>query len=249
MFRHFSLFEFQHNDHTCVFYRSEDVLLEILTPYFKDGLARGEYCFCVQRPEVLHRLVYNLKFLGVDTEKETKRGALDLRTLDEVYFPDNRFEPERMMGLLIKAIGEVRKRGFTGFRSAGEMSWSRAYNEFDKVIDYEKMVDEYYPGKPATSICQYAVNDFSPERLQQAVQSHRMNLTETALNSLHFSMNLEYGHCTAEVVADNFAHDPRYYYVVEVHQSRQLAGWGVASTFAEAREQAAQAAVNFDGTQ
>jgi len=52
MFRQSPLFQFRHGDHICVFYRSEDSLREVLTPYIAEGLRRGQKCFCAQKPYI-----------------------------------------------------------------------------------------------------------------------------------------------------------------------------------------------------
>jgi hypothetical protein len=46
MLRNFPLFHFKHGDHICVFYQSEDALMEVLTPFIAEGLRNGECCFC-----------------------------------------------------------------------------------------------------------------------------------------------------------------------------------------------------------
>src|ERR1700749_4177872 len=93
MFHNSLLFQFKHGDHTCVFYRNEDSLREVLTPYIADGLRRGERCFCAQAPQICKRLVFDLQFLRIDTDSAIRRGALEIHSFDEVYFPNRKFEP------------------------------------------------------------------------------------------------------------------------------------------------------------
>jgi hypothetical protein len=232
MFRRSSLFQFRNGDHTCAFYRSERDLMEVLNPFIADGLRRGERCFCAQKPEVLKRLVNDLRFLGIEPEEEIRRGALVLRSEDETYFPNKRFEPAAMMDLLIASISDAHQLGFASFRSAGEMSWAvEGRNDCDFVVGYEKMVDEYYPGKPAIGLCQYPIDKFAPEVLKAVVHSHRMHIAETATHSNHSSIHLRNGEWLAEVVADKQDNDPRYYYVVQKHRPREVLGWGIAPDF------------------
>jgi|HubBroStandDraft_5_1064220.scaffolds.fasta_scaffold147452_2 hypothetical protein len=232
MFRQSPLFEFRHGTHACVFYRSDDALLEVLTPYIAKGLIQGERCFCAQRPEILKRLVYDLMFLGIDTDKEIKRGALELHTEDDVYFPNKQFEPAIMMNMLVRSIQQARDHGFAAFRSAGDLSWAvRGRNECDNVLGYEKMVSTYYPGRPAIGLCQYPVSDFPAPVLERVLQNHRMHLSDTAPNSYHSSIHIHYDQCDAEVVADKYITNPRYYYVVQRHQPREIVGWGISPTF------------------
>src|SRR5690242_10095633 len=75
-----SLFQFRHGDHLCVFYRSEEALMEVLSPFIAEGLRKGERCFCVQRPEIFQRLEYDLRFIGVDVDSARKIGALEFHS-------------------------------------------------------------------------------------------------------------------------------------------------------------------------
>jgi DcmR-like sensory protein len=243
MFRHSPLFQFKHGDHTCVFYRSEEALFELLTPYIAEGILKGERCFCAQKPEFIKRLIYDLRFLGIDTDREIARGALELHTEDETYFTNNRFEPEAMMEMLTRSIREAQEKGFAGLRTAGEMSWAaRGRDECDQVIGYEKMVEECFPGKAVIGLCQYAMNEFTPDVLNVVMENHRLHVADRAADSFHSSLSVRYGGCSAEVVVDKLMLDPRHYYVVQQQRSREILGWGVAPTFESAIAKAEQLA-------
>jgi hypothetical protein len=232
MFQESSLFQFKNGDHICVFYRSEYELMQVLNPYIVEGLRRGERCFCAQKPETLKRLVNDLRFLGVDVDREIQRGALDLLSEDDTYLPYGRFEPEAMMDMLIRSIEEARKQGFSSFRSAGELSWAvEGRNDCDLVVGYEHLVNEYYPGKPAIGLCQYPINKFPADALEGVVRAHRMQLVETSANSFHSSVHVRNDGWTAEVVANYLSVNPRYYYVVQHREPRETVGWGVAPDF------------------
>ena len=196
MFRHSSLFQFRNGDHTCIFYRSQQELMDVLTPYIADGLRRGERCFCAQKPPILKRLTYDLWFLGIDPDQEIRRGALELQTVNETYLPNDRFEPRRLMDMLIRSIDEAREKGFRSFRTAGELSWAvEGRNLCDHVIGYEKLVQEYYPGRPAIGLCQYSMNRFEPHVLRDVLRAHRMQIVETAASSDHASMHIHHDGC------------------------------------------------------
>jgi hypothetical protein len=235
MFRQSSLFQSRHGDHVCIFYHSENELLEVLTPYVADGIFRGEKCFLAQKPEILRRLVLDLMFLGIDPGKEIERGTLELHTEDEVYFTNGRFEPRVMMDMLVRSIQQAHAKGLTAFRSAGELTWSsRSVGDCDLVVQYEKLVDEYYPGKPAIGMCQYFMEEYPPHFLQEIVRSHRLHLTEPTPDSHFSSLKVRGDNWMAEVVADKFVINPRYYYVVERQQPQEIIDWGIARSFEDA---------------
>ena len=119
------LFRLKHGNHICVFYRDETYLLDILAPYIADGLRNGERCFCAQKPDMVKRLHTALKHIGVDVQREIKRGALEIRTDNEVYLGGGNFDPEAMMQVLETSITDSVKQGFTG-SDYGDGGQSRA---------------------------------------------------------------------------------------------------------------------------
>ncbi len=239
MLRHSSLFQFRHGDHTCVFYRTEDALREILTPFVADGLRRGERCFCAEKSHIARRLVFDLRFLGIDTDEALRRGALEIHTEDDVYLPNNKFEPQFMMNMLLRSMDDALHKGFAAFRSAGELSWAvRGIDRCDQLIDYEKIVDECFPGKPAIGLCQYDINAFAPEVLEAAIQAHRMRLADVSHNPTHSGMAIRHGEYWSEIVVNRHVPNPSYYYVVEHHRPTEVVGWGIAKSFDIATEQA-----------
>lgn len=239
MLRHSSLFQFRHGDHTCVFYRTEDALREILTPFVADGLRRGERCFCAQKSHIARRLVFDLRFLGIDTDEALRRGALEIHTEDDVYLPNNKFEPQLMMNMLLRSMDDALHNGFTAFRTAGELSWAvRGIDRCDQLIDYEKIVDRCFPGKPAIGLCQYDINAFAPEVLESAIQAHRIRLADVSHNTTHSGMAIREGEYWSEIVANKRVQKPSYYYVVERHGLPEIVGWGIANSFDSATEQA-----------
>ncbi|MGA8430152.1 MAG: MEDS domain-containing protein [Candidatus Sulfotelmatobacter sp.] len=242
MLRSSPLFQFKHGDHTCVFYRSQSFLQSVLTPYVTEGLRKGERCFCAQKPDVLRKLLYDLRFLGFDTDNEVKRGALELHTQDEVYFPSGSFEPLLLLELLMRSVEDSLKKGFAGFRSAGELAWA-AHNDrhCDQLIGYEELVNRCYPGKAATGLCQYAIDDFSPNVLQSVLEHHKMHITDgDRLSCSHTSIDVNYAGYTAEIVADQYLIDPKYYYVIQQKRRSDVLAWGVAPTFEHANANAKQ---------
>lgn len=238
------LFHFKRGNHACVFYRSEEALLETLTPYVAEGLRLGERCFCAQKPAVIKRLLFDLRFIGIDTEREIRRGALELHTENEVYFPNKRFEPKVLMQLLMDSVDESVKRGYSGFRTAGELSWAvEGRQQCDQVIAYERLVEDAFPGRAAIGICQYDMRKFSPDILESVLACHRMHVFGAQPGSHHSSMGLGIGECTAEIVADKFVLSPGYYYVVQQRYPREIVGWGIAPDFETATGRAEQLAL------
>lgn len=213
--------------------------MEVLSPYIAEGLRNGERCFCVQKPEVAKRLEYDLQFIGTNVDKALKSGALEFHNIADVYLPNGKFEPEAMIDLLIRTIEDTPRKGFSGFRSAGDLSWAvNGRNECRQVVGYEAMVEECFPGKAAIGMCQYPIDSFPQEVLESILSLHRQQIVEAPFPGSHASVCVSSDYCIAEIVADKFVVKPKYYYVVEQQNHRGLVGWGVAPDFEGASEEA-----------
>src|SRR5258708_34260842 len=104
----------KHGNEMWGFDRDETYLLDTLAPYIADGLRNGERCFCAQKPHMVKRLHAGLNHIGGDVQRETKRGALEIRTDNEVYLGGGNFDLEGMVQGLEKSIPDSVKQEFTG---------------------------------------------------------------------------------------------------------------------------------------
>ncbi len=66
----------QHGDHFCSFYDSPREQLNIIAPFFKEALRRGEACLYVVDDRTVEEVTGALATLGVDARVEQERGAL-----------------------------------------------------------------------------------------------------------------------------------------------------------------------------
>ena len=232
------VFQFKHGDHACVFYSDPRSLSTILTPYIAEGLRKRERCFCAQTPDTLKALANDLRFIGVDLESEIRKGSLEIHSTDEVYFSNHIFEPDRLLEMLERSIEDSIKKGFSAFRTAGELSWAaNRRTDCDRLIEYENKVQAMYPGRTAVGLCQYPIDLFEPETLERVIRAHSTLLSETSAGSRRMSFHVREDQLRGEIVADTGGMDTAYYYVVQHAKDKSVLGWGTASAFDHAREE------------
>jgi MEDS: MEthanogen/methylotroph, DcmR Sensory domain len=181
---------------------------------------------------MLRQLESALQNAGIDVAREKRRRALDLHTAEAAYTPGGQFQSESMISMLQQSITQAVKLGFSGFRTAGDLRWAAGGRcSCDQMVEYEQMVEELFPQRPAIGLCQYPLDCFDPETLQRVLEAHRMALTETMAGSNHSSLYVRHGQFAADVVADRLDPSSRYYYVVQPHRGTEIVGWGVEHTF------------------
>lgn len=228
-----SLMQFKRGDHICIFYRDERTLIDTLARYIADGLARHERCFCAQKPHIIPLLFKALERLGVDIAAEGTRGALEIHKEEDVYFPNGRFDPESMMTMLDRSIDESLDKGFSGFRTAGEMSWALDSRHgtpavlCDQLAGYEEMVQASFPGKAAIGLCQYPMRAFPPATLDRVLEAHHIALEETMVSTNHSTLTIRAGDYAADIVADRIHPGESFHYVIQQKGSREILSWGM----------------------
>jgi hypothetical protein len=229
-----SVVHFRLGDHICLFYRSQRELLATLAPYVQLGLERNERCFCVHSPEVRNQLVAELEADGIQAERFIERGALVLMDPQQIYFDCGRFDPEVMTSLLTSAIREAVQQGFSGFRAAGDMRWALEEKPgCDRVLEYEALMERFYPGKPAVGLCSYSVEHFPPEKLEQVLSVHRCALLEDHPTAQHRTLRIRNGKFFGDVAFCD-AEQSLYHCLIQQTAGGEILSWTQEQSLGEA---------------
>jgi hypothetical protein len=171
--------QFSHGNHFCHLYQNTDSLMKMLSPFVAEGLKKGERCFCVQTPPVRERLCADLLEMGVDVDREIDRGALMFRSQEELYFEPGGFDVKRLLDQLGQLITDSLEAGFSGLRTAGDMS--RAFSDpmlQKQIVEYERAVDDFYADKKAIAFCNYRLDGLSPANWAPVIDAHGFHVMD-----------------------------------------------------------------------
>ena len=147
---------YQQGDHFCALYRTPEEQLTIAADYIRAGLERGERCFYICGEHSVGEFREGLQRSGIAVEFEEARGALLLSSKDETYLEAGKFDPERMLLLLTRAVQDALDAGFTGLCSGGDMTWilddvPGSY----RLPEYEARLNEFSRSQKAIILCLY----------------------------------------------------------------------------------------------
>jgi hypothetical protein len=236
-----SPFCFEHGDHACVFYRSEDSLIEILTAFVLEGLEKNERCFCAENPRIRRLLMAELCEAGINVEKEIQRGALEFRTEREKYFPDGKFRPDAVSQALSVSAKASLRLGFSGLRSTGDLSWAfENGGKGEPLLRYEQILDTNYPLSGATGLCCYPAMLVPPTMVSAIRDAHKMNVLDSMDSSVYATVQIREKPYVVNIVRDRFTVDAAHTYVVLRKNSDSVLGYGSAPDLKTARKAAVQ---------
>ena len=147
--------------HICQIYTNAQERDDSLRRFLARGLRDGEYTACFSGHASPGELRAFFAEEGIALQDELDRGSLLLHGTEEVYFQDEVFNPDRMLGLLKDFHAESVRRNHPAARVIGEMSPRiSAIRGGKRLLEYEARVSLQLREYPVTAVCQYNAADF-----------------------------------------------------------------------------------------
>lgn len=165
---------FPEGTHICYIYDDDEERQTVMNGFVESGLREGErvlYFVEGMDPEALRGL---LAEKGVEVPSSADE-RLNIASADDVYCPDHRFVPERMLDRLRSAYTESLEHGFRGARGTGEMAWAlKGLPGSERLIEYEAGINVMVREYPITAVCQYDARRFDGATIFNVLNVHPM---------------------------------------------------------------------------
>jgi hypothetical protein len=160
------------NSHICAFFRNRDEEYQLLLPFIKDGVVCGEKAFHVVNPQLRDDHVRRLESAGIDVGGVEKSGQLELCDWEQAYFPDGRFDQDRMLAMWQEVLGEAVRSGYTRTRLIAHMEWALENREgVSDLIEYEARYNLVHDARNPV-ICAYDLTKFTGDVIMDVLRTH-----------------------------------------------------------------------------
>ena len=169
--------------HKCLIYDGDpSAQLPVVVPLLKDGLANNWRCLYLGEPTVVRMVDTALAAEGLDTARETQRGALVFSS-DRSHLANGVFDPVAMIDGLSTLIDAAVRDGFQGLCATGDMRWELGDDRnFDRLLEYEARLEQIFREKPLRGICQYHRDVLPARAVRDALMAHRSAYIGDTLN-------------------------------------------------------------------
>lgn len=161
--------------HVCAFFDSTEESERVIHPFTKDGVERGERGFHIVDPDLRARYVERLEEAGVEVRALEAAGQFEIRTWDEAYLRNARFEPDAMLSLIREILDGGHDRGYPLTRLVAHMEWSlEDFPGTDRLIEYESRLNHVLPEYDDAVVCVYDTARFGAGTVLDVLRTHPM---------------------------------------------------------------------------
>ncbi|MGA8874426.1 MAG: MEDS domain-containing protein [Candidatus Korobacteraceae bacterium] len=159
----------------CAFFHSDDDEYRTLLPFIKDGFHCGHKAIHVVNPDQREKHSQRLADAGIDPVATQQSGQLELRVNTDVYLPDGRFDPDRMIAVFEGLASGSTTGGFPLSRICCRMDWAiEDRSRVDDVIEFESRVNEVWRHHDDAVICTYHLGQFGGDAVIDIMRTHPM---------------------------------------------------------------------------
>jgi hypothetical protein len=161
--------------HVCAFFHSKEEEYEVLMPFIKEGMERGDHAFHIVDAKHRGAHLQRLEQEGIDVASAESQGQLEVRRWDEAYIQDARFDQYRMIDTIKAALDPSRKQPGRLTRVVANMEWAlEDLPGVHDIVEYETRLNHVLPDYHDPVICTYDLSRFDASMVIDIMRTHPM---------------------------------------------------------------------------
>ncbi|MBF0430135.1 MAG: MEDS domain-containing protein [Fibrobacteria bacterium] len=187
--------KFKTGEHLCALLSNEKDFQDVIIPFICEGLFYDQKVIYITNSRTSDVIIDYLEDSGVKTDGYIAKGQLVFLTANDTYLREYSFTPQSMLELLKQETQRAVSEGYTALRGTGEMSWaaqkplnasslSSKHEQIlmnwlqspvpgsERLIEYEYLLNEFFPKNKISVICQYDIDRFEADTLISVLQTH-----------------------------------------------------------------------------
>jgi hypothetical protein len=167
--------------HVCAFFPTPEDEYRILLPFIKERLALGERTVHVM-PRDRKEHADRLRAAGIDVDRATAQGQLELLMSETTYLRAGRFDKDAMIARLIAILDNGRPLGYPRTCVVAHAEHVCTDTEDARAfLEYEIRLDKVLVGYPDSVICAYDLGEISSGRAAEVLRAHHTVLVNGVL--------------------------------------------------------------------
>jgi hypothetical protein len=159
--------------HICGFFRSLTEQYDVLLPYTREGLQRGDRAWHIVDPARRADHIRQLQDFGISVAAAEQSGQLEVQDWGDAYVRGGSFDQRRMLTTLQNGLAAGRAKGFGFTRMVGNMEWAvGSWPGVNDLVEYEARVNEIPLGDGDAIFCTYDLTRFGGGTMMDILRIH-----------------------------------------------------------------------------
>lgn len=169
-----ALLDMPWGSHVCQFYDTKEDQLNLLVPYFKQGLERNEACVWLVGDLTIEEARSALAAVVPDLARYMAKGQMKIRHYTEFYTNSkgNVKAPDELSDQFAAMGPAVTAQGYAGLRASGSVSWVDDAESMSRFMDYETKVNLAIQNSRIMAVCTYPAKAATICRCRELIHNH-----------------------------------------------------------------------------
>jgi PAS domain S-box-containing protein len=164
--------------HFCLFYETTADLLETSVSYCKAGLESQEFClWVVAEPLAVEEATRALKRAVPDLDRYLSDHSIEIVAARDWYFPDGKFDLNRVIGGWNQKLAHASARGYAGVRVTGDTAWLEK-KDWKDFCEYEESLNQAVANQRLAVLCTYPLAACGAAEILDVVRTHQFAVTK-----------------------------------------------------------------------
>jgi DNA-binding NarL/FixJ family response regulator len=159
--------------HIAAFFGSDAERYRVLGPFTAEGLSQGERVFHIVEPPSEQMHVKRLMEAGIDVDRATSQGQLELVRWEEMYLRGGHFDQHAMLKRIEGVFTDTSARGFPLTRLVANMEWALEPRAgVEDLVEYEARLNYLLPKFDDVVTCAYDLTKFGGNVVVDVMRTH-----------------------------------------------------------------------------
>jgi hypothetical protein len=169
-----ALLDMPWGSHVCQFYNDKEELVEMLVPYFKQGLERNEACVWMVGDLTIEQARAALAAAVPDLDRYMATGQMLIKHYSELYTePNGAVKPPGELSEQFAALeSTVEANGYAGLRASGSVAWVKDAESMSRFMAYETKVNLAIQNSRIMAVCTYPAEAAAMCQCRELIHNH-----------------------------------------------------------------------------
>jgi PAS domain S-box-containing protein len=164
--------------HFCLFYETQEDLLETTVSYCKAGLESQEFClWVVAEPLAVEDARRALKRAVPDFDRYFTDHSIEIVAARDWYLQDGTFDLNRVIGGWNEKLASASARGYAGVRVTGDTAWLEK-KDWKDFCEYEEFLNQAVANQRLAVLCTYPLAACGAAEILDVVRTHQFAVTK-----------------------------------------------------------------------